>query len=378
MKKENRDKIVALRHDLHRHPELSMQEQETKNHLITFIKENTHLEVIDRGHWFYIQYIAKRQSEMLPADMKPPIAFRADFDALPILEATESLPYASKNPGVSHKCGHDGHASALAGLALELDANGADRDVYLIFQHAEEIGRGAQECVSLIKEKQISEIYGFHNWSGFPKGAVVLREGVSQCASRGLTITFTGKKSHASIPEQGKNPSAAIAELILYVQNLLQTTTFEQLVLATIVNVEIGTKDFGISAGEGEISFTLRAALQRELDELEQMICNQAEKLASEEGLQLSYTYDDPFPETANDATAIQKVRNAAEKLDFSVVELEEPLRASEDFGYYTKECTGAMFYLGNGEDYPALHTPEYDFKDELLEEAVDLFCELI
>ena len=142
--------------------------------------------------------------------------------------------------------------------------------------------------------------------------------------------------------------------------------------------MEIGTKDFGISAGEGEISFTLRAALQRELDELEQMICNQAEKLASEEGLQLSYAYDDPFPETANDATAIQKVRNAAEKLDFSVVELEEPLRASEDFGYYTKECTGAMFYLGNGEDYPALHTPEYDFKDELLEEAVDLFCELI
>lgn len=378
MKKENRDKIVALRHDLHRHPELSMQEQETKKHLITFIKENTHLEVIDRGHWFYIQYIAKRQSEMLPADMKPPIAFRADFDALPILEATESLPYASENPGVSHKCGHDGHAAALAGLALELDENGADRDVYLIFQHAEESGRGAQECVSLIKEKQISEIYGFHNWSGFPKGAVVLREGVSQCASRGLTITFTGKKSHASIPEQGKNPSAAIAELILYVQNLLQTTAFEQLVLATIVNVEIGTKDFGISAGEGEISFTLRAALQKELDELEQMIRNQAEKLASEEGLQLSYAYDDLFPETANDVAAIQKVRNAAEKLDFSVVELEEPLRASEDFGYYTKECTGAMFYLGNGEDYPALHTPEYDFRDELLEEAVDLFKELL
>ena len=378
MKKENRDKIVALRHDLHCHPELSMQEQETKNRLITCLKENIQLEVIDRGNWFYVQYTTKRQSEMPEADTKPPIAFRADFDALPILEDAESLPYASENPGVSHKCGHDGHASALAGLALELDANGADRDVYLIFQHAEEIGRGAQECVPLIKEKKIAEIYGFHNWSGFPKGAVVLREGVSQCASRGLTITFTGKKSHASIPEQGKNPSVAIAKLILYVQNLLQATTFEQLVLATIVNVEIGTKDFGISAGEGEISFTLRAALQRELDELEQMIRTQAEKFAAEEGLQLSYAYDDPFPETANDAKAIERVRNAAEKLHLPVVELMEPLRASEDFGYYTKECPGAMFYLGNGEDYPALHTPEYDFRDELLELAVNIFQKLI
>ena len=72
MKKENRDKIVALRHDLHCHPELSMQEQETKNRLITFIKENIQLEVIDRGNWFYVQYTTKRQSEMPEADTKPP------------------------------------------------------------------------------------------------------------------------------------------------------------------------------------------------------------------------------------------------------------------------------------------------------------------
>lgn len=71
-------------------------------------------------------------------------------------------------------------------------------------------------------------------------------------------------------------------------------------------------------------------------------------------------------------------MRNAAEKLHLPVVELTEPLRASEDFGYYTKECPGAMFYLGNGEDYPALHTPEYDFRDELLELAVNIFRKLI
>lgn len=154
----------------------------------------------------------------------------------------------------------------------------------------EEIGRGAQECIPLIKEKKIAEIYGFHNWSGFPKGAVVLREGVSQCASRGLTITFTGKNLMQVFRSREKNPSVAIAKLILYVQNLLQATTFEQLVLATIVNVEIGTKDFGISAGEGEISFTLRAALQRELDELEQMTARR------QKSLQPKKDYSYPMP----------------------------------------------------------------------------------
>lgn len=171
MKKENRDKIVALRHDLHCHPELSMQEQETKNRLITFIKENIQLEVIDRGNWFYVQYTTKRQSEMPEADTKPPIAFRADFDALPILEDAESLPYASENPGVSHKCGHDGHASALAGLALELDANGADRDVYLIFQHAGRNRTRSAGMYSVDKRKKDSGDLRFSQLERFSKGS---------------------------------------------------------------------------------------------------------------------------------------------------------------------------------------------------------------
>lgn len=374
MNSEHREKIIKLRHELHQHPELSMQEQETKRRLMEFIKKNTTLHIVDRGHWFYVYCPCRNPAE----SEKGAIAFRADFDALPIQEEQTSFPYASQNNGVSHKCGHDGHAAALAGVALELNGMETDRDIYLIFQHAEEIGRGAEECVSLIEEKQIAEIYGFHNWSGFPKGAVIVREGVSQCASRGLTAHFTGKQSHASIPEQGKNPSVAVAELILYVQHILQTQKFEQLVLATIVNVQIGTKDFGIAAGEGEISFTLRAALQKELDALEEMIRQKAELLAEKEGLQLSFCCSDPFPETANDAACIRKIRQVAAKQNLPVITLQEPLRASEDFGVYTKKCSGAMFYLGNGEAYPALHTQEYDFRDELLEEAADLFLQLV
>ena len=158
------EKVVALRHELHRHPELSLQEKETKQRLMDFLKKETSLAICDQGRWFYAVYAGKGKKR---------IAFRADFDALPIPEEP-LLSYASENPGVSHRCGHDGHASALCGLALMLEKYGCDNEVYLIFQHAEEIGAGAAECAGLLKKIKMDRIYAFHNWSGFPEGGIVI------------------------------------------------------------------------------------------------------------------------------------------------------------------------------------------------------------
>ena len=108
MKAENLEKIIELRHRLHREPELSGKETGTIRMLSTFLRENTSLEVISRDGWFYA--VKHGSSET------PPIAFRADMDALPMDEGTD-LPYASINPGIAHKCGHDGHSAALCGLA---------------------------------------------------------------------------------------------------------------------------------------------------------------------------------------------------------------------------------------------------------------------
>ena len=105
-----------------------------KQHLIEFLKTHTNLEIVDRGRWFYAIYHSKVGRRN--------IAFRADFDALPI-EETINLPYGSECPGVSHKCGHDGHAATLCGFALEIDQNGSDNNVFFLFQHAEETGDGA-------------------------------------------------------------------------------------------------------------------------------------------------------------------------------------------------------------------------------------------
>ena len=371
MQEEIRENITALRHMLHQAAELSGQEHRTKEILMDFLRQETHLEIVDCGAWFYAYYEPENRM------FQSPIAFRADFDALPIPE-TIALSYASQTPGVSHKCGHDGHSAALMGLALTLEKNGADRPVYLIFQHAEEVGGGGEICAKLLREKQISEVYAFHNWSGFPEGAVLVRPGTVQCASKGMTIRFVGKTAHASQPEDGINPSKAVAELLLAAGKYSANPEYCGLVLTTPIHVEIGEKNFGIAASTAEVSFTLRAEYERELDMLETEIRETAERLAGEEALRVSFEEQDVFPETTNNPDCVKRVMQAAEQAEIPLYPMEKPFRASEDFGWYQKECPGAMFYIGNGENYPPIHTTGYDFNDHILEVAVDLFWNLV
>lgn len=389
------EKTVALRHELHRHPELSLQEKETKQRLMDFLKRETSLTICDQGRWFYAVYPgnetagngtvgngvmgkgnAAESGRAENGTVKRRIAIRADFDALPIPEEPV-LPYASENPGVSHRCGHDGHASALCGLALLLERYGCDNEVYLIFQHAEEIGAGAAECAGLLKKIKMDRIYAFHNWSGFPEGSIVVREGVMHCASRGITFFLQGKNAHASRPEDGRNPSQALAELVLFHEKELLHRDYRGKVLSTIVHVRSGAKNFGIAAGDGEISMTIRSFYEEDCDKMETILKEKAEELAGKYGLTLTVTESDVFPETVNDREATEDVVRAAESLGFPVIWMEEPVRSSEDFGYFQKECPGALFFTGNGENYPAIHMTEYDFNDRILPAANRMFGRL-
>ena len=359
MNKDNLRKIISLRHELHQYPELSGHESATKRRMMSFIENNTRLAVVDCGKWFY----ASRYVEGTKA-----VAFRADMDALPMDEAL-AIPHASQNPGISHKCGHDGHSAALCGLALELDALPVKRSVYLIFQHSEETGQGARECSGLLRERSISEIYAFHNWSGFPENSIVVREGVCQYASAGVTLTFTGKTSHASEPEKGLNPAYAIADLVQEIHGMKGSA------LCTIVNISVGGKNFGISPGEGSISLTVRAERESEMRKSYNAIITRADELAAGHSLSLTKSSSDYFTDTSSDSHCVGKVRAAAKSLGLQVVDMAEPIRASEDFGIYTKLVHGAIFYIGNGENYPAIHTGDYDFNDNILGTAVDVFA---
>lgn len=369
MKVQNYELAKKLRHELHQHPELSNEEVWTKQYLMEFLKANTNLELVDKRNWFYAIYRAGVN--------KPNIAFRADFDALPMDEVID-LPWGSKIPGTAHKCGHDGHSATLAGLALEIDQEGADQNIFFLFQPAEETGEGAIQCVELIREHQIDEVYGYHNMSGLPYKSVGIMDGTIMCASKGMTIHFEGIPAHASQPETGINPSFAIGNILGAIPNFTSFEKNKGLILCTVVQIDVGEKAFGIAASKGDLRMTIRALYEEELDRLQKNLENYAKEQAEEHGLKVSFEYNDEFPETANHKENADKVRFVAKAKGMKLVELHEAIRGSEDFGYYTKLTKGAFFFIGNGEDYPHIHTDEYDFRDELIKTGVELFKGLV
>ena len=369
MKKENLDSVIALRRELHQNPELSREEKWTKQKLMAFLEENTDLEIVDKGSWFYAAY---RYSEEAPN-----IAFRADMDALPMDEVID-VPWASKNDGIAHKCGHDGHSATLCGFALEVDQLKPKKNIFFLFQHAEEIGFGAAEAVELMTLENIDEVYGWHNWSGYEEKTIVVKEGTLHFASKGANIYFEGKPAHASQPEDGINPAFAISELIQSIPEFTREDKNKGLVLATIVNVDVGKKAFGMAAENGVLRLTIRAYYEDELDKLQANVENKAKELAEEHRLKVSFEYQDEFPETSNHSEVNEKIRRTAEKLGYPVYELQEAIRSSEDYGHYTKDVKGAMFHVGNGIDYPAIHTSEYDFNENLIKPVVDMYLGLV
>lgn len=353
--------MEELRKMLHGIPERSMQEVRTKKTLMQFLQENTDVEVVDRGQWFY----AVKKAEN---PVRPSIAFRADMDGVSLDGKT-----------VGHVCGHDGHSTILALLAKKLTGKKVNRNVYLIFQPGEETGEGGSICSTLISEKGIQEIYGLHNIPGQPKGAVLLRKGTFACASTGLQIHMKGTPTHAAYPENGRNPSMTLAHLLLAVEKLTENFVNQgKVVRMTVIGVEIGSKSYGMSASEGEVRFTVRAEREEEFEEYLTEIRRTAERMAREGKFKLDMKEIERFPATENHDDAVEKVRCMAGKLGKKVLDLQEPMRWSEDFGYYLRECEGAFFGIGDGEDYPQLHTAEYEFPDEITEGAAEMFLALI
>ncbi len=364
------EKIKALRSRLHKIPERSLEEVKTKQTLMAFLKENTSFQLVDKGGWFYAFHQAdETKCEEKAVGNGVPIAFRADMDAV-----------CGKDGKPCHYCGHDGHSSVLAGLALYLEAHKTawDREVYLIFQPAEEIGKGASVCSELLTEKEIKEMYGFHNIPGYPKKQILTRNGTFACASTGLEIRMTGTPSHAAYPEAGKNPGLVLSQLLIQTDALTkQINQTKGFVLMTLIGMEIGSDSYGVSASDGVLRLTVRAAKQSIFNEYLSEINGLAKKLATEYGLTLQIKEIERFPATENNEYATAKVRDCAEKLGFPTFELPEPMRWSEDFGYYLQKTTGAFFGIGDGEKHAQLHTEGYEFPDDIIETAILLFAAL-
>ncbi len=343
---------AALRQELHQIPEPSGREGKTKEKLITFFKKHTSLEICDMGGWFYA---AHREDEHFHGVM-----VRADMDAV-----------SGEGGAVYHGCGHDGHCANLAALALRCEGRRLGKNVFFLFQPAEETGEGAKRCLTLFERERVDEVYGLHNLPGFARGSVLVRPGTFACASKGLSLSFLGQQSHAAYPETGRNPAAAIARLIDELP-VMTTSHEEGMVMATIVYVRVGERAFGVSAGEGEAAFTLRAERLEALDRLQRRIIERAEALCAAYGLTLRAAEQDVFPDTCCRFEEVEAFKKRALDRGLIVETLKEPMRWSEDFGWYLKKKKGVFFGLGIGRTHAALHTPAYEYDDGLIETAAE------
>ncbi len=365
------DRLVAFRHDLHTHPELSGEEKETAERVFAFLTTTSPDRIVTGLGGYGLAAIYEG------AKPGPTILVRCELDALPITEKT-GRTYSSAHPGKAHLCGHDGHMTILCALALELGRNRPDHGrAILLFQPAEEDGSGA---AAVIADEKFAEIrpdmaFSLHNLPGLPLGGVALKTGPVACASRGLKLHFSGKTAHASTPDTGVSPMPAMAELMPALTALSKGRQTEaDFRLVTITHAKLGEPAFGIAPGDGEVWATLRT----QTDDGMTSLCQEAEKMAADcaatHGLSLSESYHDIFLHSENTPEAFDVLARAANAQGIPWNPGTLPMRASEDFGSFRKVCPVAMYFLGSGESHPSLHNPDYDFPDELIPIGAGIF----
>ncbi len=368
--------LLNLRHELHRFPELSGNEKKTAGRIVKFLKPLRPDLIIEKlgGHGVLAVFSSGQPG--------PEILFRADMDALPVNETT-NVEYRSLKAGIAHKCGHDGHAAILAGLAIHISANRPSKGKYLLlFQPAEETGNGAKSVISDPSFSGFNPDYCFalHNLPGYARNTIIVRNGTFAAASMGMIIRLKGRSSHASEPEKGQSPAAAMARLMASLPKLSGSGSgfgYTDFALLTLIYGSLGTPAFGTSPGEAVLMATLRAYLDSDMKVLIDKASGMVRKMADSSQLTCEISFTEEFPATTNHPDAVAYVAGAAHELGLPIVEAGLPFRWSEDFAHFALKSKSALFGIGAGLSHLPLHDPDYDFPDKIIDAGVSMWVAL-
>jgi len=365
-------KLAEIRHTLHRLAEPSGCEVQTKTYIMQQLKtlQPAAVHTFDNSRNILAVYDSGQAGRTL--------LFRGDFDAVRVDETIE-VPYASQTPGVSHKCGHDGHATILLGLAAKLNAQPLRSGrVLLLFQAAEETGHGAQQLLDtgILEQYSPDEVYALHNIPGEPMGTVICRPESFTCSVISCDIELHGHTAHASEPLKALCPYPMAKRIT---DKLLSFNQYdierEDFCLLTLVEFRIGEQAYGVAAGHGVIRFTLRAKNDEVLQQMKlQLLQTVDAEVNCQTGLTYYVTWKEYFAASKNQPSAVGKVQRAAEACGLNYMHKKAPFSWGEDFGLLTQHYNGALFGVGSGEQQPALHHQHFDFPDELLEIGAQLF----
>lgn len=363
--------FVKIRKHLHQHPEVSGDESETAAYIVEQLKSYTPTKIFENvgGTGVLAIFEGKKTGKT--------VLFRAELDALPIQESN-TFSHKSKHENVSHKCGHDGHATTLLALAAKLSAAPIQQGkVLLLFQPAEETGEGARAVLadSSMEAFEPDMVFAFHNLPNYPLNRIVLREASFSAAVKSLIIHLDGKTSHAAEPEHGVNPALALADILQKCSELSNNAPeHTDFAVITPVHIELGTIAYGISAGAGSLRLTIRTWSEQAMDTLCKELMQFLESVTQSYGLGLRTEWTQEFAANQNAPEAIALIRSTAESQGLDVEMRQYPFKWGEDFGLFTQRFRGAMFGIGSGEACPALHNPDYDFPDAIIPVGSALF----
>jgi len=375
-----REDIIAIRHDIHQHPELSFQEERTAQKVETYLKGlglETH-RISNTGVWAMIQ------GEAGPGKT---LALRADLDALPIQEATQK-DYKSVNDGVMHACGHDVHTSALLGAAtilVQLKAQ-LKGQVKLIFQPGEEKLPGGASL--LIKEGVLSHppvdaIIGQHVMPLIPSGKVGFRQGLYMASTDEIYITIHGKGGHGAMPHLCVDPVAITAQLLVNLQQIVSRQA--KPILPTVLS-------FGKLYSHGgatnvipnavSVEGTLRTLDESWRAEVKTLISKMCHSIAEANGAKAEVRIENGYPFLKNDEALTGFLTQAAKTyMGEAQVEPLDIWMAAEDFAYYSQEVPACFYRLGTRNEakgiVSSVHTNTFDIDEDAIEDGCGLMAYL-
>ncbi|GAB4177071.1 MAG: M20 aminoacylase family protein [Rhodocyclaceae bacterium] len=358
--------LVALRRDLHAHPELAFEERRTAE-LVARELEADGIEV-HRG--LAATGVVGR---LACGSGKRAIGLRADMDALPLTERN-GFAHRSQEAGRMHACGHDGHVVMLLGAARWLArTRGFDGTVCFIFQPAEEGRGGARRMIEegLFERFPMQSVYGLHNWPGLALGRIAVASGPVMASADEFDLHIAGRGAHAAMPHQGSDVIAAGAAMVQALHTVVSRNVdpLDSAVLS-VTRFQAGDA-YNVLPEAARISGTARAFRAEVRDALEAALGRVAAGVAAAFGVSAALEYRRGYPPTVNDPVQSAICREVAaalvggENVDAGL----PPSMGAEDFSFLAAQRPACYAWLGNGpgEGGCLLHSPHYDFNDEAI-----------
>jgi hippurate hydrolase len=367
--------LVALRRDLHAHPELAFAEHRTAALVAGALRElglEVHEGIAGTGVVGVLRH----------GDSGRAVALRADMDALPIDEAS-GVAHASTTAGVHHGCGHDGHTSMLLGAARQLARTRRfDGTVNFIFQPAEEGRGGARAMVEagLFERFPAQSVYALHNWPDLPLGSAATRPGPIMAAADRFEIGVEGRGGHAAQPQLTPDALLAASQLVTQLHTIVSRRIDPHASAVLSVTRIEGGRSHNVLPSRVSLTGTVRSVDAAVQDRIEAALRQVAQGVALASGTAITVHYERYYPATVNTAREAELALAAAAAVGLQASIAAQPAFTSEDFAFMLRARPGAYLWLGQGRgdsDDAPLHHPRYDFNDDALGHGVAWFVEV-